>query len=80
MSDTVKVVITANATVLLRKTVEMKQADYALYRTICNKEGVTSIEIDHVANEIAIKCGVYYNKSDIEDIDTPEDIEFELVK
>ncbi|EDI5553098.1 hypothetical protein CEH80_14645 [Salmonella enterica subsp. enterica serovar Poona] len=80
MCDTVKVTITANATALLRKTVEMSQADYDLYQATCNKEGVTSTEIDRVANEIAIKCGVCCGKNDIECIDDPEDIEFELVK
>ncbi|EAQ4376636.1 hypothetical protein E9973_06300 [Salmonella enterica] len=79
MNDTVKVVITARSAVEFRKTVVMKKADYDLYLKIC-EEWSSASEVDEQIKEIALKYGFDGGGDDIEDIDEPEDIEFELVK
>ncbi|EDJ1431585.1 hypothetical protein AB6J24_001089 [Salmonella enterica] len=79
MNDTVKVVITARSAVEFRKTVVMKKADYDLYLKICT-EWSSAREVEEQIKEIAFKYGFDGNGDNIEDIDDPEDIEFELVK
>ncbi|ELI0559712.1 hypothetical protein Q8U35_004547 [Salmonella enterica] len=79
MNDTVKVVITARSTVEFRKTVEMDKADYDKYLQIC-EEWSSAREVDEQIKEIAFKYDFDGGGDDIEDIDEPEDIEFELVK
>ncbi|HFG8719822.1 TPA: hypothetical protein ACGH7G_001415 [Salmonella enterica subsp. enterica serovar Hvittingfoss] len=79
MSDTVKVIIQAKATVKFRKTVEMKKADYDKYLQIC-AEWSSTREVEEQIKEIAFKYDFAVFDDDIEDIDDPEDIEFELVK
>ncbi|EBD5727924.1 hypothetical protein RJK31_004937 [Salmonella enterica] len=79
MNDTVKVVITARSTVEFRKTVEMDKADYDKYLQIC-EEWSSAREVDEQIKEIALKYDFDGGGDDIEDIDEPEDIEFELVK
>ncbi|EIX3650960.1 hypothetical protein MKB21_001461 [Salmonella enterica] len=79
MNDTVKVVITARSTVEFRKTVEMDKADYDKYLQIC-EEWLSAREVDEQIKEIALKYDFDGGGDDIEDIDEPEDIEFELVK
>ncbi|HAU2964014.1 hypothetical protein NA256_16125 [Salmonella sp. NW805] len=79
MSDTVKVIIQAEATVKFRKTVEMKKADYDKYLQIC-EEWSSAREVEKQIKEIALKYDFDDGGDDIEDIGEPEDIEFELVK
>ncbi|ENL1954749.1 hypothetical protein AB4V24_002989 [Salmonella enterica] len=79
MNDTVKVVITARSAVEFRKTVVMKKADYDLYLKICT-EWSSAREVEEQIKEIAFKYGFDGDGDNIEDIDDPEDIEFELVK
>ncbi|ECX9222991.1 hypothetical protein RJP41_002932 [Salmonella enterica] len=79
MNDTVKVVITARSTVEFRKTVVMEKADYDHYLKICT-EWSSAREVEEQIKEIAFKYGFNGGGDDIEDIDEPEDIEFELVK
>ncbi|EAA6914955.1 hypothetical protein DRX41_04710 [Salmonella enterica subsp. enterica] len=79
MSDTVKVIIQAEATVKFRKMVEMEKADYDKYLQIC-KEWSSAREVEEQIKEIAFKYGFDDGSDDIEDIGEPEDIEFELVK
>lgn len=79
MKETVKVVIRAEATVRFRKIVEMDKADYDKYLQIC-EEWSSAREVDEQIKEIALKYDFDGGGDDIEDIDEPEDIEFELVK
>ncbi|EDA8690927.1 hypothetical protein A4L51_19975 [Salmonella enterica subsp. enterica serovar Newport] len=79
MNDTIKVVITARSTVEFRKTVVMEKADYDRYLKICT-EWSSAREVEEQIKEIAFKYGFDGDGDDIEDIDKPEDIEFELVK
>lgn len=79
MSNTVSVVITARADVEFRKTVQMEKADYEKYLQIC-KERSFARDIEEQIKEIALKYDFAVFDDDIEDIDDPEDIEFELVK
>ncbi|EIJ4205249.1 hypothetical protein LI513_002792 [Salmonella enterica] len=79
MNDTVKVVITARSTVEFRKTVEMDKADYDKYLQIC-EEWSSAREVDEQIKEIALKYDFDGGGDDIEDIDEPEETEFELVK
>lgn len=79
MSDTVTVDIRARATAGLSKTVEMEKADYEKYLQIC-KERSSARDIEEQIKEIALKYDFAVFDDDIEDIDDPEDIEFELVK
>ncbi|EIM6320141.1 hypothetical protein LNS10_003517 [Salmonella enterica] len=79
MNDTVKVVITARSTVEFRKTVEMDKADYDKYLQIC-EEWSSAREVDEQIKEIALKYGFDGDGDNIEDIDAPEETEFELVK
>ncbi|EDL1103720.1 hypothetical protein CPR82_12955 [Salmonella enterica subsp. enterica serovar Typhimurium] len=79
MSNTVSVVITARADVEFRKTVQMEKADYEKYLQIC-KERSSARDIEEQIKEIALKYDFAVFDDDIEDIDDPEDIEFELVK
>ncbi|EHL2772124.1 hypothetical protein KCE64_003394 [Salmonella enterica subsp. enterica serovar Hvittingfoss] len=79
MSDTVKVIIQAEATVKFRKTVEMEKADYDKYLQIC-EEWSSTREVEEQIKEIALKYDFDDGGDDIEDIGEPEDIEFELVK
>ncbi|EMK8626499.1 hypothetical protein V9M40_003498 [Salmonella enterica subsp. enterica serovar Newport] len=79
MSDTVKVIIQAEATVKFKKTVQMEKADYDKYLQIC-AEWSSAREVEEQIKEIAFKYNFDGGGDDIEDIDEPEDIEFELVK
>ncbi|HIB1590268.1 TPA: hypothetical protein ACWV6B_002645 [Salmonella enterica subsp. enterica serovar Muenchen] len=79
MSDTVKVIIQAEATVKFKKTVEMKKADYDKYLQIC-AECSFAREIEEQIREIALKYGFDDGRDDIDDIGMPDYIEFELVK
>ncbi|ENR3786325.1 hypothetical protein ACEVK2_002730 [Salmonella enterica] len=79
MNDTVKVVIRAEASVKFRKTVVMEKADYDRYLKICT-EWSSAREVEEQIKEIAFKYGFDGGGDDIEDIDEPEDIEFELVE
>ncbi|EDK0891441.1 hypothetical protein K5L81_001821 [Salmonella enterica] len=79
MNSTVKVVIQAAATARFSKMVEMEKADYDKYLQIC-EEWSSAREVDEQIKEIAFKYGFDGGGDDIEDIDDPEDIEFELVK
>ncbi|HEA0272885.1 TPA: hypothetical protein RU621_001329 [Salmonella enterica] len=79
MSDTVKVIIQAEATVKFRKTVEMEKADYDKYLEVC-EEWQSDLEVEEQIKEIANKYGFFGDGEDIKDIGEPEDIEFELVK
>ncbi|EAP9507712.1 hypothetical protein DY703_14610 [Salmonella enterica] len=79
MSDTVKVIIQAEAAVKFKKTVEMKKADYDKYLEVC-EEWQSDLEVEGQIKEIANKYGFFGDGEDIEDIGEPEDIEFELVK
>ncbi|WP_431222235.1 hypothetical protein ACQ86O_17935 [Serratia sp. L9] len=75
---TVKVNITATSTVRYSKTVEMNEVDYERYLAICHSE-MNSREIDEEVKEIAVKYGFEPCDDQIEDIDDPEDIEFDLI-
>ncbi|EAA7373004.1 hypothetical protein FHA84_22650 [Salmonella enterica subsp. enterica] len=79
MSDTVKVIIQAEATVKFKKTVQMEKADYDKYLQIC-AEWSSAREVEEQIKEIAFKYNFDGGGDDIEDIGEPEDIEFELVK
>ncbi|EDS3168025.1 hypothetical protein GRH13_001119 [Salmonella enterica subsp. enterica] len=79
MSDTVKVVIQAEATARFSKIVEMEKADYDKYLQIC-EEWSSTREVDEQIKEIAFKYDFYGDGEDIEDINEPENIEFELIK
>ncbi|ECG5643202.1 hypothetical protein E1K64_15780 [Salmonella enterica subsp. enterica serovar Poona] len=79
MSNTVEVVITARSAVEFRKTVQMEKVDYDKYLQIC-KERSSVREVEEQIKEIALKYDFAVFDDDIEDIDDPEDIEFELVK
>lgn len=79
MSDTVKVIIQAEATVKFKKTVEMKKADYDKYLQIC-AECSFAREIEERIKEIALKYDFDDGSDDIDDIGMPEYIEFTLVK
>ncbi|ECU9383715.1 hypothetical protein CKQ16_10225 [Salmonella enterica subsp. enterica serovar Newport] len=79
MSNTVRVDITARAAVEFRKTVEMEKADYDKYLQIC-AEWSSAREVEEQIKEIALKYNFAVFDDDIEDIDDPEDIEFELIK
>ncbi|EEK8237776.1 hypothetical protein WB926_005004 [Salmonella enterica] len=79
MNDTVKVAISARATVRFRKIVEMEKADYDRYLKIC-EEWSSGREVEKQIKEIAFKYDFDDGGDDIDDIDEPEDIEFELVK
>ncbi|EED4923298.1 hypothetical protein WP05_13510 [Salmonella enterica subsp. arizonae] len=79
MSDTVKVIIQAEATVKFKKTVQMEKADYDKYLQIC-AEWSSAREVEEQIKEIAFKYNFDSGGDDIEDIGEPEDIEFELVK
>ncbi|EHJ3655123.1 hypothetical protein J9T75_000258 [Salmonella enterica] len=79
MSDTVKVVIQAEATVKFSKTVQMEKADYDKYLQIC-KERSPVHEVEERIKEIALKYDFDDGSDDIDDIGMPEDIEFTLVK
>ncbi|WP_080246856.1 hypothetical protein [Salmonella enterica] len=79
MSDTVKVIIQAEATVKFKKTVQMEKADYDKYLQIC-AEWSSAREVEEQIKEIAFRYNFDGGGDDIEDIDEPEDIEFELVK
>lgn len=79
MSDTVKVIIQAEATVKFKKTVQMEKADYDKYLQTC-AEWSSAREVEEQIKEIAFKYNFDGGGDDIEDIGEPEDIEFELVK
>ncbi|EBH2658016.1 hypothetical protein FKF99_14940 [Salmonella enterica] len=79
MSDTVTVVIQAEATARFSKMVEMEKADYDKYLQIC-EEWSSTHDVDEQIKEIALKYDFAVFDDDIEDIGEPEDIEFELVK
>ncbi|EAM7825846.1 hypothetical protein OIG56_004079 [Salmonella enterica] len=79
MSNTVRVVITARATAIFSKTVQMEKADYDKYLQIC-EEWSSTREVEEQIKEIALKYDFDDGGDDIEDIGEPEDIEFELVK
>ncbi|EBD4871293.1 hypothetical protein MMG36_002382 [Salmonella enterica subsp. enterica serovar Newport] len=79
MSDTVKVIIQAEATVKFKKTVQMEKADYDKYLQIC-AEWSSAREVEEQIKEIAFKYNFDGGGDDIEDIGEPEDIEIELVK
>ncbi|EAP7663003.1 hypothetical protein GEM17_21450 [Salmonella enterica] len=79
MSDTVKVIIQAEATVKFKKTVQMEKADYDKYLQIC-AEWSSAREVEEQIKEIAFRYNFDGGGDDIEDIGEPEDIEFELVK
>ncbi|MDJ6853139.1 hypothetical protein LED50_27710 [Salmonella enterica] len=79
MSNTVRVVITARATAKFSKTVQMEKTDYDKYLQIC-AEWSSAREVEEQIKEIAFKYGFEGYDDDIEDIDDPEYIEFELVK
>ncbi len=79
MSDTVKVIIQAEATVKFKKTVQMEKADYDKYLQIC-AEWSSAREVEEQIKEIVFKYNFDGGGDDIEDIGEPEDIEFELVK
>ncbi|HFH0413767.1 TPA: hypothetical protein ACGHO4_001005 [Salmonella enterica subsp. diarizonae serovar 61:i:z] len=79
MSDTVKVVIQAEATARFSKTVQMEKVDYDKYLQIC-AEWSSAREVEEQIKEIAFKYGFEGYDDDIEDIDDLEDIEFEIVK
>ncbi|HGA5503408.1 TPA: hypothetical protein ACISZU_000184 [Salmonella enterica subsp. enterica serovar Potsdam] len=79
MSNTVKVVIQAEATARFRKTVEMEKADYDKYLQIC-EEWSSAGEVDEQIKEIAFKYGFDGGGDDISHIDDPEETEFELIK
>ncbi|ECV5893716.1 hypothetical protein F2K41_09950 [Salmonella enterica subsp. enterica] len=79
MSDTVKVIIQAEATVKFKKTVQMEKADYDKYLQTC-AEWSSAREVEEQIKEIAFRYNFDGGGDDIEDIDEPEDIEFELVK
>ncbi|SUI22149.1 Uncharacterised protein [Salmonella enterica subsp. salamae] len=52
MSDTVKVIIQAEATVKFKKTVQMEKADYDKYLQIC-AEWSSAREVEEQIKEIA---------------------------
>ncbi|EAO5523858.1 hypothetical protein G3755_004072 [Salmonella enterica] len=79
MSNTVRVVITARATAKFSKTVQMEKTDYDKYLQIC-AEWSSTREVEEQIKEIAFKYDFAVFDDDIEDIDDPEYIEFELVK
>ncbi|EAS0531585.1 hypothetical protein JOU96_004526 [Salmonella enterica] len=79
MKETVKVVIRAEATARFSKTVEMDKADYDKYLQIC-EEWSSAREVEEQIKEIALKYDFDGGGDDIEDIDEPEETEFELVK
>ncbi|ECE9609611.1 hypothetical protein EW885_20905 [Salmonella enterica subsp. enterica serovar Enteritidis] len=79
MSDTVKVIIQAEATVKFKKTVQMEKADYDKYLQIC-AEWSSAREVEEQIKEIAFKYNFDGGGDDVEDIGEPEDIEIELVK
>lgn len=79
MSNTVRVVITARATAKFSKTVQMEKTDYDKYLQIC-AEWSSTREVEEQIKEIALKYDFAVFDDDIEDIDDPEYIEFELVK
>ncbi|EDU3771573.1 hypothetical protein C4O09_005168 [Salmonella enterica subsp. enterica serovar Minnesota] len=79
MSDTVKVIIQAEATVKFKKTVQMEKADYDKYLQIC-AEWSSAREVEEQIKEIAFKYNFDGGGDDIENIGEPEDIEIELVK
>lgn len=79
MSDTVKVIIQAEATARFSRTVEMEKADYDKYLQIC-AEYSSPGEVEEQIKEIAFKYGFEGHGDDIEDMDAPEDIEFTLAK
>ncbi|KFK92754.1 MULTISPECIES: hypothetical protein [unclassified Serratia (in: enterobacteria)] len=76
--STLKINITATATVRYSKTVEMEEADYKRYLTICDSD-LSSREIDQEVTELAIKYGFEPCDDQIEDINDPEDIEFDVI-
>ncbi|ECA5248057.1 hypothetical protein ELS07_05525 [Salmonella enterica subsp. enterica serovar Lomalinda] len=79
MSDTVKVIIQAEAAVKFKKTVEMKKADYDKYLEVC-EEWQSDQEVEEQIKEIALKYDFDDGSDDIDDIGMPDYIEFELVK
>ncbi|EGC5694152.1 hypothetical protein H9S13_001152 [Salmonella enterica] len=79
MKETVKVVIRAEATARFSKTVEMDKADYDKYLQIC-EEWSSAREVEEKIKEIALKYDFDGGGDDIEEIDEPEETEFELVK
>ncbi|EAA6550823.1 hypothetical protein DLB95_08750 [Salmonella enterica subsp. diarizonae] len=79
MSDTVKVIIQAEATVKFKKTVEMKKADYDKYLQIC-AECSFAREIEERIREIAFEYDFDDGSGDIDDIGMPDYIEFTLVE
>ncbi|EGP2155140.1 hypothetical protein ITP77_001747 [Salmonella enterica subsp. enterica serovar Java] len=79
MSNTVRVVITARATAKFSKTVQMEKTDYDKYLQIC-AEWSSTREVEEQIKEIAFKYDFAVFDDDIEDIDDPEYIEFEIVK
>lgn len=79
MSDIVNVAILAEATARFSKKVKMKKSDYERYLRIC-EEWQSGCEVDEQIKEIAVKYGFHGDGDDIENIDAPEGIEFELVK
>lgn len=79
MGEKLKVNITASATVRYSKIVEMEKDDYDFYLENCRTQNDWR-ELDKSIEEIAFKYGFDPSIDNIEDIDDPEDIEFEVVK
>ncbi|TQI78731.1 hypothetical protein FHU10_1228 [Serratia fonticola] len=76
--STVKVDITAISRVRYSKVVDMEKEDYERYLAICDSE-TNCRESDKKLTEIAVKYGFEPCDDQIEDIDDPEDIEFDLI-
>ncbi|MDL4914605.1 MAG: hypothetical protein QRY16_12645 [Enterobacterales bacterium endosymbiont of Blomia tropicalis] len=76
MSDFILVDISAEAKVRYKKRVNMKREDYEKYLSICEE---WSGDTEEKIAEIAVEYGFFAENEDIEDIDDPENVEFEPV-
>lgn len=72
----IKVIITAEAKVKLSKTIYMQQEDYDKYLELVDSD-LSNREIDKEISVLADKYNFGY-LSDIEDMDDPEEVTFEL--
>lgn len=76
MNDLILIEISAEAKVRYTKRVNMKREDYEKYLALCEKwSGDTE---DKIA-EIAVEYGFFAEAEDIDDINDPENIEFEVI-
>lgn len=76
MSDLILIEISAEAKVHYTKRVNMKREDYEKYLAICEE---WSGDTEEKIAEIAMEYGFFAETEDIDDINDPENIEFEVI-